>query len=165
MNNMLSPAYESFVNDIAMEFLGLSKKEKDESFEVNKAKEYLENKSNYNSLCEKFRKHAVVFIGDVIYSDSAPRNMPIPKASDFEITDCDHKICGKVKVNQMRLKYVQSDGGFVQICCSMKVSESFKNKVASKYHTTVDDLFDSTSCISSYDITHDRFVDMYDLYT
>ena len=41
---MLSPAYESFVNDIAMEFLGLSKKEKDESFEVNKAKEYLANK-------------------------------------------------------------------------------------------------------------------------
>ena len=90
--------------------------------------------------------------------------MPIPKASDFWITDCDQKICGKIKVNQMRLKYMRSDGGFVQVCCSMEISKSFNNKVASKYHISVNDLFGSTRCISSYDITHDRFVGMYDLY-
>ncbi len=162
---MITLAYESFINDIANEVFGLSQKERDENKAINDAKNYLLNKSNYNQLCEKFKKHAVTFIGDSIYKRNINKKLPIPTANDFEISKCNDKNYGKVSVNQMRLKYIQEDGGYIQVGCSMRLTENFKNNLKFKYDVNPSDVIETSGCISSYDITHNQFTDMYDLDT
>lgn len=160
---MLTPAYESFVNDIANEVFGLSQKEKEENKAIRDIKKYLSVKSNYDHLCEKFKKHAVEFIGDIIYKSGISKELPTPTANDFVIAKCNDKNCGKIIINQMRLKYNHEDGGYVQVYCNMKLSDEFKKNLQLKYDVNPSDVIESPGCISSYDITHNQFTDMYDL--
>ncbi len=168
---MITPAYESFVNDTAMELFGLSKKEKEAKAAKQKAiddfdrkmelcEKILKDKSKMNLINKKLSEYAAKKYEDaagIIFSGEMPKGARVPKASDFKSNDIDtfSGEYGKTKW----------DGHNPEITISYKMTDDYCNylfKIAkdqnSEYVETVNDIKEFAWCCVFYDPFTDKIV-------
>lgn len=170
---MLTYAYESFVNDIACELFGLSQKEKEakaqEKDAINKVKEFLSNKANYDKMCNAFKTRAISLIkesanetddcetgtiGDFICTDGT--KMPNPKASDLIIEpNGNNGFC----IDYVKSNYHGVTAPFVMISASIKLSDAFIANAIKKYNANKS-YAKQLCCIVEYDATHKKFMNL-----
>lgn len=156
---MITPAYEAFVNDTAMELFGLSQKERDEKNKKNEAitkvKEFLSDKNNYIKICDACKSRAIALIkettndqdncktgtiGDLVVSDG--KKVPNPKKTDLVLK------FGGVNgffINHIKENYHGSNGESVVISCGIKLSDNYSNMIIEKYGCDKSDK--SISCV------------------
>lgn len=170
---MISPVYESFVDTIACELFGLSQKEKEakaqEKEAVNKVKEFLSNKANYDKMCNAFKSRAITLIketanecddcetgtiGDFIGTDG--KKIPNPKVADLVIEPNGGKgLC----VEFVKSDYHGATAPFVMISASIKLSNAFIENAIEKYSANKS-YANQVYCIVEYDATHKKFMNI-----
>lgn len=170
---MITPAYESFVNDIAMEFLGLSQKEKEakaqEKEAINKVNEFLSNKTNYDKMCNAFKSRAIALIketanerddcetgtiGDFIGSNG--KKIPNPKVTDLVIEPNGGKgLC----VDFVKSNYHGVTAPFVMISASIKLSKDYIEDAIENYGANKS-YANQAYCVVEYDATHKKFMNI-----